>query len=78
MNFHGNFTKTGIDFPLKSHQHLLITNEHLIMTRKLTLQQLIFIVSESKDTPFSIKSIKLLANHPAIILNLLRQVSRTI
>ena len=38
MNSHGNFTKTGIDFPLKSHQNLLITNEHLIMTRKLTLQ----------------------------------------
>ena len=53
MNSHGNFTKTGIDFPLISHQNLLITNEHLIMTRKLTLQQRVFIVSESKDTPSS-------------------------
>ena len=39
MNSHGNFTKSGIDFPLKSRQNLLITNEHLIMPRKHTLQQ---------------------------------------
>ena len=39
MNSHGNLTKTGIDFPLKSRQNLLITNEHLIMPRKHTLQQ---------------------------------------
>ena len=66
MNFHGNFTKTGIDFPLKSHQHLLITNEHLIMTRKLTLQQRIFIVSESKDTPFAALIQLFIAKFPGI------------
>ena len=66
MNSHGNFTKTGIDFPLISHQNLLITNEHLIMTRKLTLQQRIFIVSESKDTPFSALIQLFIAKFPGI------------
>ena len=66
MNSHGNFTKSGIDFPLKSRQNLLIINNHLIMPRKLTLQQRIFIVSESKDTPFAALIQLFIAKFPGI------------
>ena len=66
MNSHGNFTKSGIDFPLKSRQNLLIINDHLIMPRKLTLQQRIFIVSESKDTPFAALIQLFIAKFPGI------------
>ena len=61
MNSHGNFTISGIDFPLKSRQNLLI-----IMPRKLTLQQRIFIVSESKDTPFAALIQLFIAKFPGI------------
>ena len=66
MNSHGNFTISGIDFPLKSFQNLLIINDHLIMPRKLTLQQRIFIVSESKDTPFAALIQLFIAKFPGI------------
>ena len=66
MNSHGNFTISGIDFPLKSRQNLLIINDHLIMPRKLTLQQRIFIVSESKDTPFAALIQLFIAKFPGI------------